>query len=59
MVTSVPGIGQATATEIVIATNEMKTITDPKKMARAASAAMLGLPPSIINQVAAFKGDPA
>lgn len=33
LVTSVPGIGTATATEIVIATNEMKTITDPKKMA--------------------------
>ena len=30
---SVPGIGMATATEIVIATNEMKTITEPKKMA--------------------------
>ncbi|MBC3795365.1 IS110 family transposase [Spirosoma utsteinense] len=30
---SVPGIGTATATEIVIATNEMKAITDPKKMA--------------------------
>lgn len=33
LVMSVPGIGTATATEIVIATNEMKTITDPKKMA--------------------------
>ena len=33
LVTSVPGIGTATATEIVIATNEMKAITDPKKMA--------------------------
>lgn len=29
----VRGIGTATATEIVIATNEMKAITDPKKMA--------------------------
>lgn len=33
LVTSVPGIGTATATEIVIATNEMKTINDAKKMA--------------------------
>ena len=36
LVTSVPGIGQARATEIVIATNEMKAITDPKKMAASA-----------------------
>ena len=33
LVTSVSGIGTTTATEIVIATNEMKAITDPKKMA--------------------------
>lgn len=33
LVMSVPGIGTATATEIVITTNEMKAITDPKKMA--------------------------
>lgn len=33
LVTSVPGIGKATATEIVVATNEMKAISDPKKMA--------------------------
>lgn len=33
LVTSVPGVGVATATEVLIATNEMKTITDPKKMA--------------------------
>ena len=30
---SVPGIGPATATEILVATNELKSITDPKKMA--------------------------
>lgn len=36
LVTSVPGIGTTTAIEIVIATNEMKTITDPKKMAASA-----------------------
>lgn len=33
LITSVPGIGPATATEVVIATNELTTITDPKKMA--------------------------
>ncbi|WP_345245564.1 transposase, partial [Nibrella saemangeumensis] len=33
LITSVPGIGVATATEVVVATNELKTITDPKKMA--------------------------
>lgn len=33
LVMSVPGIGTATATEVVIATNELKSITDPKKMA--------------------------
>lgn len=32
-IVSVPGIGPATATEILVATNEMKAITDPKKMA--------------------------
>ncbi|MCY7356103.1 MAG: transposase [Rudanella sp.] len=33
LIISVPGIGTATATEVVIATNEMKSSTDPKKMA--------------------------
>jgi transposase len=33
LMTSVPGIGAATATEVLIATNELQTITDPKKMA--------------------------
>lgn len=33
LITSVPGIGPVTATEVVIATNELTTITDPKKMA--------------------------
>ncbi|WP_428666477.1 IS110 family transposase [Runella sp.] len=33
LITSVPGIGTTTATEVVIATNELKAITDPKKMA--------------------------
>ena len=33
---SVPGIGPATATEILVSTNEMKAITDPKKMAASA-----------------------
>ena len=35
-IVSVPGIGAATATEILIATNEMQTITDPRKMAASA-----------------------
>lgn len=38
LITSVPGIGPATATEVVVASagrprNELKTITDPKQMA--------------------------
>lgn len=33
LMTSVPGIGAVTATEVLIATNELQTITDPKKMA--------------------------
>lgn len=33
LMTSIPGIGTATATEVVIATNELQNITDPKKMA--------------------------
>lgn len=33
LIISVPGVGPITATEIIITTNEMKTINDPKKMA--------------------------
>lgn len=33
LMTSIPGIGAVTATEVVIATNELKNITDPKKLA--------------------------
>ena len=33
LITSIPDLGPATATEVVIATNEMKNITDPRKMA--------------------------
>ena len=33
LMTAVPGIGTVTATEVVIATNKLKSITDPKKMA--------------------------
>jgi transposase len=36
LMTSIPGMGTATATEVVIATNELQTITDPKKMAASA-----------------------
>lgn len=32
-VTSVPGVGPVTATEVIIATNEFKAIADPKKLA--------------------------
>lgn len=32
-ITSVPGVGPATATEILVSTNEMKVITSAKKMA--------------------------
>lgn len=33
LMVSVPGVGTATATEILVTTNELKTINDPKKMA--------------------------
>jgi transposase len=33
LITSVPGIGPATATEILVTTNELKTVDNPKKMA--------------------------
>lgn len=33
LITSVLGIGVATATEVIIASNDLTTITDPKKMA--------------------------
>lgn len=32
-VTSVPGVGATTAVEVILATNEFKTITEPKKLA--------------------------
>lgn len=32
-ITSVPGVGCATATEVLVATNEFKAINDPKKLA--------------------------
>jgi transposase len=35
-IVSVPGIGSTTATEILVVTNEMTTITDPKQMAASA-----------------------
>lgn len=36
LMTSIPDIGTATATEVIIASNELQTITDPKKMAASA-----------------------
>ena len=35
-ITSVPGVGPATATEVLVATDEFKTINDPKKLAASA-----------------------
>lgn len=32
LITSVPGVGIATATEVILATDEFKAITDPKKL---------------------------
>lgn len=50
-ITSVPGVGPATATEVMVATNEFKAISDPKKLARAASAVMRALPLLNTDQV--------
>ena len=33
LITSIPGVGIITATEVVLATDEFKTIDDPKKLA--------------------------
>lgn len=33
LMTSTPGVGMATATEVILATDEFKAITDPKKLA--------------------------
>lgn len=35
-ITSVPGVGPATATEVIVATDEFKAISDPKKLAASA-----------------------
>ncbi len=35
-ITSVPGVGSATATEVIVATDEFKAISDPKKLAASA-----------------------
>jgi transposase len=47
--TSVPGIGPATATEVLVATNEFKSINDPKKLVPAGPAVMLALRPLNIS----------
>lgn len=36
LVTSIPGVGQVVATELILATDEFKAITDPKKLAASA-----------------------
>ena len=51
-ITSVPGVGPATATEVIVATNEFKAISDPRKLARATSAVMRALPLLNTDQVA-------
>jgi transposase len=33
LMTSIPGVGMTTATEVILATDEFKAITDPKKLA--------------------------
>jgi transposase len=33
LITSIPGVGMATATEVILATDEFNAITDPKKLA--------------------------
>jgi transposase len=35
-ITSVPGVGSVTATEVLVATDEFKAINDPKKLAASA-----------------------
>lgn len=53
LVTSVPGIGKVTATEVMIATNELKAITDPKKMACHA-----GVAPFLYQSGSSVRGRP-
>lgn len=36
LMTSIPGVGNATATEVILATDEFKAINDPKKLAASA-----------------------
>ena len=54
LISSVPGIGRETATEVIIATNELKTITDPKKMACHA-----GVAPFNYQSGSSLRGRPA
>lgn len=35
-ITSVPGVGAVTASEVIVATNEFNAISDPKKLAASA-----------------------
>ena len=39
-ITSVPGVGPSTATEVIVTTDEFKAITDPKKLAYHAGVAL-------------------
>jgi hypothetical protein len=47
--TSVLGISVPTATEVIVATNELKPVTDPKKIACYANAAPFGWVASAIQ----------
>lgn len=53
-ITSVPGVGDAIATEMLVATNEFKAINDPKKLARATSAVTRVWHPLNTDRVAVY-----
>ena len=58
LITSIPGIGPATATEVVIATNELQSITDPKKMACHAGVAPFNYQSGSSRSASAVRGRP-
>jgi transposase len=53
IITSVPGIGMVTATEVIITSNELQTIRDPKKMAYYA-----GVAPFTYQSASSVRGRP-
>ena len=56
LMVSVPGIGPVIATELLITTNEMQTINDPKKLA--ASATVRGCGPTAMLELLLLTGPP-